>query len=400
MDLRSSYPYSFMVKGIIRSYPSLMNNLTTEVAIIGAGITGALVAYYLNKNGIKVSIFDRRHTGMGSTAASTGLLQYEIDTPLFKLKEKITEENAVKSYMLCRQAIYDLKKLCTQLKTDTGFKIRPSFQFASFKKDKEQLFKEYHLRKKAGIQLQWLDETEIMSRFGFNKPAGILSPDGGEVDAYSLTHALLKPLGKKHLGVYDNTEIVAIHQHKRGVELIAENGKKIKAKKLVIACGYESQKYLPYKVENLKSTYCIASEPLSCKDFWYKNCLIWETASPYLYLRSTSDNRIIIGGKDDQFTNAGKRDAAITVKAKRLEKSFLKLFPHILFKTDFKWAGIFAETKDGLPYIGSIRQYPHTYFALGYGGNGIVFGFLSAQIIRDMIMGKSNSNSALFGFDR
>ena len=72
---------------------------------------------------------------------------------------------------------------------------------------------------------------------------------------------------------------MAIHQHKRGVELITENGKKIKAKKLVIACGYESQKYLPYKVETLKSTYCIASEPFSYNDFWYKNCLIWETAS-------------------------------------------------------------------------------------------------------------------------
>ena len=199
MDLRSPYPYSFMMKGIIRSYPSLENNLTTEVAIIGAGITGALVGYHLNKKGIKVSIFDRRHTGMGSTAASTGLLQYEIDMPLFKLKEKIGESNAVKSYLLCRDAIYDLKKLCAQLKTDTGFQIRPSFQFASYKKDKEQLFQEFHIRKKAGIQLEWLDETGIMSRFGFKKPAGIISPDSGEVDAYSLTHALLNPREQKTL---------------------------------------------------------------------------------------------------------------------------------------------------------------------------------------------------------
>lgn len=400
MDLRSPYPYSFMIKGIIRSYPSLSHNLTTEVAIIGAGITGALVAYHLNKIGIKVSIFDRRHSGMGSTAASSGLLQYEIDMPLFKLKEKIGESKAMKSYLLCRQAIHDLKKLCGELRTDIDFKIRPSFQFASFKKDKEQLSKEFHIRKNAGIQLQWLEETEIMSTFGFQKSAGILSQDGGEVDAYSLTHALLKPRRKKQLEVYDNTEIIAIHHQKNGVELITENGKKIKAKKLVIACGYESQKYLPYKVEKLKSTYCIACEPLSDKDFWYKNCLIWETALPYLYLRTTADNRILVGGKDDPFTNPRKRDTAISIKAKNLESSFLKLFPHIPFKTDFQWAGIFAETKDGLPYIGSIRQYPHTFFALGYGGNGIIFGFLSARIIRDMITGKPNSNSALFGFDR
>src|SRR5687767_15462872 len=191
MDLRSHNPYSLLRKGIIKTYPSLKTDIRTDIAVIGAGITGSLVAYHLSRAGIQVTIFDRRHTGMGSTAASTGLLQYEIDMPLFKLKEKIGETNAVKSYLLCRHAIYDLKKLCTQLKTDTGFKITPSFQFASNKKDKEQLFQEFLIRKKAGIQLQWLEEPEIISRFGFKKPAGILSLDGGEVDAYSLTHALL-----------------------------------------------------------------------------------------------------------------------------------------------------------------------------------------------------------------
>ena len=75
MDFRSPYPYFFMAKGIIRSYPSLVKNITTEVAIIGAGITDALVTYQLNKKGVE-TIFDRRHTGMCSTAASTGLLQY------------------------------------------------------------------------------------------------------------------------------------------------------------------------------------------------------------------------------------------------------------------------------------------------------------------------------------
>ena len=153
-------------------------------------------------------------------------------------------------------------------------------------------------------------------------------------------------------------------------------------------------------MQELDATYAIASEPFSENKFWYKNALIWETATPYLYLRTTSDNRILMGGKDIPFSNPDKRDSLLIQKAKSLEQSFSKLFPGMLFKTDFKWAGTFASTKDGLPYIGSIPQRPNTYFALGFGGNGITFSAVAANIIKDLLMGKKNRDAALFRFDR
>jgi glycine/D-amino acid oxidase-like deaminating enzyme len=174
----------------------------------------------------------------------------------------------------------------------------------------------------------------------------------------------------------------------------------VEAKQLVIACGYESQQYLPKKIEKLYSTYSIISEPLYTKDFWHQNALIWETANPYLYMRPTADQRILVGGKDDAFYNPSKRDANLPRKTKQLENSFSKLFPHIPFRTDFAWAGTFASTKDGLPYIGSIPERPHTWFALGFGGNGITFSLIAAQIISDLLSGKNNANSKLFTFDR
>ena len=107
-----------------------------------------------------------------------------------------------------------------------------------------------------------------------------------------------------------------------------------------------------------------------------------------------------MGGKDVPFSSADKRDRLINQKAKSLERSFAKLFPGIPFKTDFKWAGTFASTKDGLPYIGSIPQRPHTYFALGFGGNGITFSAIAANIIADLLSGKKNTDAGIFSFDR
>ena len=148
---------------------------------------------------------------------------------------------------------------------------------------------------------------------------------------------------------------------------------------MIIACGYESQKYIPFKVQELQSTFAIASEPFEQKDFWYRNALIWETANPLLI---PADNKrqqnISRAEKTFRLPTQIKEIVLIPQKTKSLEQSFSKLFPEIEFKTDFKWAGTFASTKDGLPYIGPIRQRPHTYFALGFGGNGITFSAIAA----------------------
>jgi glycine/D-amino acid oxidase-like deaminating enzyme len=400
MDLRSGFPYSLLYHGIVTSYPSLQQNITTDVAIIGGGISGALTAWYLSDAGFNAVVVDRRHIGMGSTAASTSLLQYEIDVPLYELINRVGEKNATRSYYLCREAIYIMASLSRKLKVKDGFRIKPSFQFASYLKHQSNLNKEFSLRKKIGFAVQWLDEKDIRDRYGFQKPCGILSADAAEADAYLLTHALLQKSIRRGLKVFDHTEITRISYHKKGVELLTNDRKKISARKLVIACGYESQRYIPKKVQDLHSTYSIISEPGPKKEFWYKNSLIWETKEPYLYIRTTSDNRILVGGKDIPSSDPRKRDELIPSKARALENSFKKLFPAIAFRTDFKWAGSFASTRDGLPYIGSIPQCPHTFFALGLGGNGITFSIIAARIIRDILKGKKTPDAQIFSFER
>lgn len=100
MDLRSGYPYWFVKNGLINSYPSLTENITADIVVIGGGVSGALCSYYLQKAGADEVVVDRRHIGLGSTCASTALLQYEIDTPLLKLIELVGEVSATKSYLL------------------------------------------------------------------------------------------------------------------------------------------------------------------------------------------------------------------------------------------------------------------------------------------------------------
>jgi glycine/D-amino acid oxidase-like deaminating enzyme len=112
------------------------------------------------------------------------------------------------------------------------------------------------------------------------------------------------------------------------------------------------------------------------------------------------ENRIIVGGEDEDFVNPKKRDDLIPRKTQILTRKFKTLFPEMKLEVAYSWAGTFGETKDGLAYIGKNRSLPHAYFALGYGGNGITYSIIAAEIIRDDVLGRKNLAAAIFSFNR
>src|SRR5690606_31040130 len=128
--------------------------------------------------------------------------------------------------------------------------------------------------------------------------------------------------------------------------------------------------------------------------------LIWNTAKPYIYLRTTEDGRFLIGGEDEAFGDPQKRDELITKKERKLLRSFEKHFPHIPFYPDFAWAGTFGETKDGLPYIGEHQDFKNSYFVLGFGGNGITFSVTGMEMASDWLKGKKHALTEWFRFGR
>jgi glycine/D-amino acid oxidase-like deaminating enzyme len=117
-------------------------------------------------------------------------------------------------------------------------------------------------------------------------------------------------------------------------------------------------------------------------------------------MRTTPDNRIIVGGRDEDFYSPEKRDELIAAKTKKLTHDFGKVFPHINFIPEFSWTGTFGSTKDGLPFIGPYKKLPNSYFALGFGGNGITFSLIAAEIIADMLTGRKTPVAKIFSFER
>ncbi len=400
MNLTTGYPYNLINSGLPANFTKLSGSLKTDVLIIGGGISGALTAYYLINAGVACVLVDARTIGLGSTCASTSLLQYELDKSLSDLALQVGLKKASRAYHLCSNAIDTLEKISKKLNFHS-FDRGQSLFFADKKKSVQFIEKEFLFRKKAGFDVIFLHEKDIKKQFGFSAPAAILSAQAATTDAYLLAHALLKASIKKGLVVHDRTSITKIDYKKNGVKLLTDNGHSLTAGKIVNASGFEITEFIEKKIVKLNSTYALASEHIQ-KPFpvWENNALLWNTADPYLYMRLTKENRIILGGRDEKFYNPVKRDKLIKQKTALLKKDFLKLFPSIDFVTEFSWTGTFGATDDALPYIGTYNKTPHTYYALGFGGNGITFSVIAAEIIRDMITGKNNKDAALFSFNR
>jgi glycine/D-amino acid oxidase-like deaminating enzyme len=400
MNLNSGYPFWLIKDGLPYTFPKLDSNKTTDVVIIGAGISGALVRYYLLEAGLSCVTLDARTIGLGSTSASTSLLQYEIDTALHELIDKVGKEKAERAYHLCNNAIHTLGDIAAALGFEE-YEFRDSLYFAAYKKDIAFLRREFEARRQAGFDVAFMDDKAVAKQYGFKAPAAILSRHGAQTNAYGFTHRLLQFKKGEGAEIYDRTPVLKTEQKKNGVVLHTQNGFTVKAGHVVYATGYEVVEMIDKKIVDLQSTYAVISEQYSDRSlFWKDEVLLWNTADPYLYMRTTPDGRIIAGGRDENFHQHTKRDQLIPKKAKQLAADANKIFPGLNFKTEFTWTGTFGATKDGLPYIGAYSKIPNSYFALGFGGNGITFSVVAARIITDLILGKENKDAAIFAFDR
>ncbi|MGJ1267729.1 NAD(P)/FAD-dependent oxidoreductase [Sphingobacterium spiritivorum] len=401
MDLYSGLPF-WIIKNALYDYNKpLQEDLKIDVAIIGSGITGSLVAHELCEAGIKCAIFDKRTVATGSTAASTAQLQYEIDVPLSQMLKDVGEKKAVQAYQSSLQSITDLENVLKKTNVKADFKRVSTIFLASNRKGRRMIREEYDVRTQYGLPVSYLDEEQLLKEYGIEGFGALYNDQSAQMDAYAAATGILNyHHNKKELDIYSPVEIVSYQEKRGGYDLKTKDGFVISCKYVIIAAGFEAGQFLPKEVMQLNSTYALVTNPIADEQFWKEKSLIWETKSPYFYMRSTADNRIMMGGEDEPFRNPKVRDLLLRKKVRKLSYKLKKMFPEIKFEVSMAWCGTFSSTKDGLPFIGAWPGKKRMLYALGYGGNGITFSMIAAQIIRNTLEGKKDERADTFGFER
>lgn len=397
LDLRTGRPVWMAYRAPSVPVSRLTRDVRSEVLVVGMGISGAMLAESLTAASFSVVMIDRRGAMLGSTPASTALVQYEIDVPLTRLTRKIGRARAEQAWRRSRLAVANLSARIQELGICCDSVARSSLLLAGNALGAGGLRAEAEARRSAGLYAEYLTRGRLQERFGIARDGAILSPGNLALNPRKLTAGLLRCAIERGARCYAPATATSLETSRRGVSVETEGGPVITAEHVVLATGYELTELVPADTHEVISTWAIATRPQP-RALWPEEALIWESSDPYLYLRTTSDGRIICGGEDEEFSDEEARDALIPAKTARLSEKLARLFPSVDARPEFAWTGAFGSTRTGLPLIGFVPGHPRVHAVLGYGGNGITFSRIAAELVCSELSGKKDADAALFGF--
>lgn len=369
--------------------------VSVDVAIVGAGISGAFMAHELSRDH-SVAVLDRRPPLMGSTVASTALLQWEIDLPLTALTEQIGAEKARRAYRRSRSAVDALKTIVADERIVCGLHDKATLYLAGDEYGFRALEAEAEARAALGLESAFLGRVEVRERFGIERTGAILSQGSASGDPARLAAGLLRRAQANGATVYSPVEVEQAASDPDGVTLLTDAGHAVRARQVVFCCGYEFPKGVPTPGAEVISTWALASKPRLRCPAWLRDTLVWEASDPYLYFRMGGDGRLIVGGEDEPDPAAHQDPLKLKRKCETIATKLRALLPEVEFEVDYTWAGAFGESATGLPSIAPVPAMDNAWAVMGFGGNGITYSVIASQIVAAGIRGRSDPDADLY----
>jgi glycine/D-amino acid oxidase-like deaminating enzyme len=386
----------------VRWFPQLAGHHEVDVAIVGAGMTGGMIAALFAKAGVSVAVLEAARAGSGSTAASTALLLQEPDLDLSSLAKRYGPAASRRIWELSFSAARHLASAFREQKIACDLRYRDSVYYTKSVERAQVLRRELAVRHDAGLPGEWLSPRRVRDLTGLTAAGAIRTRGNAQLNPYHACQGLLATADRHGAAIYERSRVRRIQQRPRGVRLSTERGT-IDADQVVIATGYATQEFRPLAGRfRLRHTFVLATNPLTRRqrlEIGLGPVMLWDTERPYHYVRWTPDYRLLLGGADRPARP--RRQTMFSEGAQELREYFELHLPALAdIGIDYAWEGLFATTPDGLPYIGPHRRYPRHAFALGYGGNGMTFAWMAAQILLEQWKGIASSDHQLFGFNR
>jgi glycine/D-amino acid oxidase-like deaminating enzyme len=397
-NLRSQQPFWAETPSIAVRTRAEPRHRHYDCVVIGGGVSGALVAQALARPGRRLLVVDRRKPGHGSTMASTAMIQHEIDVPLHKLAQSMGEADAMAAWRRSAKAVADLSSLAGMLGVNCAMERKKTLFLAGDEMGMRALKTETEMRLAAGLEADYLDHHAVLSEFGIDRNAAIVSNRSASCNPAQLAAGVLNSLPAADIDIVSPMEITDVVETEGEIVLATDTGRLITCGMAVFATGYEFLKRMQSPSHQVLSTWALASKPHCPRPAWIKDFLVWEASDPYLYFRSTPDGRLIAGGEDESDEHAhldarkrARKSDAITGK--------LEALAHIArFEPAYRWSALFGATRDGLPIIDRAPGMDNVFAVMGFGGNGLTFSMIAAQIMAAEANGKPDPDARLFRF--
>jgi glycine oxidase len=358
-------------------------SIRTDIIIVGGGVIGTAIAYFLAKEGVKPLVIDRGKTGQASRAAG-GMLGAQVEMhepgPLFELALQSRS-----MFPQLQEELYEIAKVDIELNRTGMLRVAVS------EEDREELIKRIPWQKQAGCRADWLEEEDLRRTCGdiLSPTYGALYlPDDGQVRSPRLLQALTQAAALLGSRFIEETEVIGfVREGDRicGVRTLQEV---YPADQIVIAAGAWSGYLLsllgidlPVQPQKGQSLFVEAVPPVTPYTLYTHGTYIIPKANGQTYVGATAETV----GFDPRPTLQNME--RLTTSANRLVPALARsIFAGTI--TGFRPA-----SHDGLPYIGRIPQVEGLYVATGHWRNGILLSAVTGRLMSELLLSRPLSRS-------
>lgn len=357
---------------LIPERKSLSGNIETEVAVIGAGMTGILTAYFLKKAGKKVIVLEANRIGSGQTQNTTAKITSQHGGIYSRLTRDYGVEQARLYAKANEAAIAAYERIIEKNHIECHFERLPSYLYST--SDKKALEDEAKLAASFGISAYYTEESEL--------PFAIAGAVCFENQAQFHPLEFIKELSKD-IKVCEQTKVLSVKGH-----CIDTSEGKVIAKYIVFATHYP--------IINIPGFYFVRqhqerSYVLAISNVKNLHGMYYSIDRGGLSFRM-EENVLLIGG-------GGHRTGQEAVPGEEgyefLRNAADKYYPE--HKELAHWSAQDCMSHDNLPFIGRYSMFrPYWYVATGFKKWGMTDAMLSAMILSDHICGADNPYEKLF----
>ncbi|HEX5111161.1 MAG TPA: FAD-binding oxidoreductase [Vicinamibacterales bacterium] len=384
------------------SFDRFRGELSTEVAIIGGGLTGCALAFSLAAAGFRPVVLEADRIGQSGAGRASGLMLPDPGPPFRDVQQKYGLRAARAIFEMWRRASLDGAALLRRASVKCQLAQAESLLVTPLK-DEKTLQREHEARQAAGVESSWLSLKQARAASWLEWGPALRIRAGFTLDPYRACIGLAGAAVKRRASIFERSPVRKVRAAAKDVEITLDGGT-IRASTVVVATGAATAEFKPLRRHfKPRLSHLVLTEPVGAalrKRLVPEAAILRDTLTPPHRLRWAGDHRLLISGADQNEIPAKRRDATRVQRTGQLMYELLMMYPDIAgLQPEFGWEVPYGATADGLPYIGPHRNYPRHLFALG-GDDSSTGAFLSARLLTRRLQDQPQKGDEVFGWTR
>ena len=380
----------------------LVHPETCDLCIIGGGYTGLWTAILAKERDPSrdVVLIDAHEIGSAASGRNGGFMDSSLTHGIANAQERFPDEVGLLED-LGLENMNEIESAIRRYDIDCDFERNGVIEIASTRHNDnylEELLEDYEQLRELGHKVEWLDEHAVKREV--NSPiftGGMWCKDTAAlVDPARLAWGLKRAAESLGVRIYEDTKAVDLEHSGSGITVTTPLSS-IRARRVALATN--AFKPLLRRMHNYIAPvydYCLTTEPLTASQLdslgWKNRQGLSDISNQFHYYRLTADNRILWGGYDAVYFFGGKMNTELESRPEtwaKLSRHFFETFPQLEgVRFSHAWGGAIDTCSRYSVFWGTAMRDKVAY-AIGYTGLGVASTRFGAQVMLDLLDGRS-----------